>query len=129
MVDDQPENVVLVTAKLVDDLFAACEGDVESYCSQVTPGEGRLLHCIAAHEDKISGRCMMAFYNAAAVLQVMAEEIAYIAHACETDIIAHCDEVPPGEGRILGCLEVNADELSDACIDAVSRDADAEQEP
>ena len=42
---------------LIDHLVSACASDLENYCSQVTPGNGRLLHCVAAHEDKISGQC------------------------------------------------------------------------
>ena len=35
---------------------AACSEDLKKYCSTVTPGEGRLLLCIEAHEDKISAK-------------------------------------------------------------------------
>jgi len=54
---------------LLDHLVDACKTDIENYCSQVTPGEGRMLHCMAAHEDKISGRCEYAFYQAATLLE------------------------------------------------------------
>ncbi len=105
---------------LVEHLIQACETDIESYCSQVTLGEGRMLHCMAAHEDKISGRCQYAFYQAATVLEQLAQAIAYVANQCATDIETHCRGVAMGEGRILMCLNENQAEVSDACNQAVS---------
>ena len=57
---------------LVDNVLEACKVDLESFCSQVTPGQGRLLHCAAAHEDKLSGQCNYALYQAASVMEQMA---------------------------------------------------------
>ncbi len=105
---------------LVEHLVKACETDINSYCSQVTPGEGRMLHCMAAHEDKISGRCQYAFYQAASILEQLATAVAYVASQCATDIETHCSNVAMGEGRILACLEENKAEVSDACNQAVS---------
>ena len=53
---------------LLEYLVDACEADLTQYCSQVTPGNGRLLHCVAAHEDKLSGQCEYALYQAASLL-------------------------------------------------------------
>ena len=86
----------------------------------MTPGEGRLLHCMAAHEDKISGRCQYAFYQAASILEQLATATAYIASQCATDIEAHCSDVAMGEGRILACLNENQAEVSAACKQVVS---------
>jgi len=105
---------------LVEHLVKACETDIRSYCSQVTPGEGRMLHCMAAHEDKISGRCQYAFYEAASILEQIATATAYIASQCATDIETHCRGVAMGEGRILACLNENKAEVSDTCNQAVS---------
>ena len=105
---------------LVDHLITACETELRSYCSQVTPGDGRLLHCMAAHEDKISGRCQYAFYQAATILEQLAIATAYVASQCATDIEAHCGDVAMGEGRILACLIENESTVSDACNQAVS---------
>ncbi len=105
---------------LVEHLIKSCETELRSYCSQVTPGDGRLLHCMAAHEDKISGRCQYAFYQAATILEQMATAINYVASQCATDIETHCSDVALGEGRILVCLEENDAEVSDVCKQAVS---------
>lgn len=105
---------------LVEFLANACETDIIQYCSQVTPGDGRLLHCAAAHEDKISDQCGYALYQAAALMEQMAAAIVYVANQCETDIEKHCSGVAMGEGRILMCLEENAEEVSDSCKQAVA---------
>lgn len=105
---------------LIDALVAACEGDIEKYCSQVTPGEGRLLYCAAAHEDKLSGQCTYALYQAASLLEQVAVTIAYIAESCETEITTLCKDVPVGEGRILACLEDNDAKLGDTCAQAIT---------
>ena len=104
---------------LVEKLVKACESDINTYCDQVTPGEGRMLHCLAAHEDKISGRCDYALYQAATLLEQLTNAIAYVASQCRTDIQTHCSDVAMGEGRILACLEEHEDEVSDACNSAV----------
>jgi len=105
---------------LLDHLIDACEGDIRSYCSQVTPGDGRLLHCMAAHEDKISGQCQYAFYQAATILEQLATATAYLASQCATDIQTFCSDVAMGEGRILTCLTENEANTSDACDKAIS---------
>lgn len=104
---------------IVEKVVSACEADINQFCSQVTPGDGRLLHCAAAHEDKISGQCAYALYQAAAIMEQMAAAIVYVGTQCEADIEKHCSAVAMGEGRILMCLEENAAEVSDSCKQAV----------
>lgn len=105
---------------MLEYVVGACEGDLEQYCSQVTPGEGRLLHCAAAHEDKLSGQCQYALYQAASLLEQLAVAIAYVAQSCETEIKTLCGDVKAGEGRILSCLEGSSESLGDACKKALA---------
>ncbi len=44
-------------------IFESCAKDLEVYCSQVTPGDGRISACIYAHEDKVSDECDAATEN------------------------------------------------------------------
>ena len=105
---------------LVEYVVDACEADLKQYCSQVTPGEGRLLHCVAAHEDKLSGQCEYALYQAASALEQLSAAIAYVARSCETEIKTNCSDVQAGEGRILACLEENDASLGDPCKKALA---------
>ena len=110
----------LAQESLIDHLIDACESDLHKYCSQVTPGNGRLLHCMAAHEDKISGQCEYAFYQTATLLEQLSMAIAYVAQECETEIQTLCRDVALGEGRILACLDEHAEEGGDGCKKAVA---------
>ena len=105
---------------LLEYLVESCEADLKQYCSQVTPGEGRLLHCMAAHEDKISGRCEYAFYQAATLLEQLSAAIVYVAMECKTDIETHCGDIAVGEGRILACLSEQEGEIADSCKKAIA---------
>lgn len=104
---------------LLEYVVEACDTDLVEFCDQVTPGEGRLLYCVAAHEDKISGECAIALYDAATVMQELVNTIAYLAESCDSDIETFCADAPLGEGRILACLEKRGDELSASCRTAI----------
>ena len=105
---------------IVSDVQKGCGVEIEKYCSQVSMGEGRLLACFYAHEDKLSGQCQFALYSAAAQLEHAVSALNYVAGQCEDDIMAHCAEVQLGEGRILDCLNTNADSVSAECKAAVA---------
>ena len=110
----------LAQETLVDHLIDACESDIENYCSQVTLGNGRMLHCMAAHEDKISGQCEYAFYQAATLLEQLSMAISYVAQECETEIESLCSDVMAGEGRVLACLEEHDENVGEACKKAIA---------
>ena len=99
----------------------ACQEDKEKFCSNVTPGEGRLLACAAAHEDQLSGQCSHALYQAADILDAFIQTINYIAVECKQDITTYCSNVKLGEGRILTCLDDNSDKISGQCDTALAR--------
>jgi hypothetical protein len=104
---------------IVDDVKKACETEITAYCSQVTPGEGRILACFYAHEDKLSGRCQYALYEAAAELDAFATAITHLATQCEDDLMKFCAQVELGEGRVGTCLLDHKAELTAACQQAM----------
>jgi hypothetical protein len=110
---------------MIENVMDACEADLQQYCSQVTPGDGRLVYCVAAHSDKISGECQFALFEAATVLARYSDAILEIAEKCETEIDSLCGDVAVGEGRILACLDEHEAELGEACRTAIGT-ADAE---
>lgn len=113
-------NALAQDTPLLDALIAACQSDIEQYCSQVTPGQGRMLQCMAAHEDKISGQCEYAFYQAASLLEQISVAINYLAQECKTEIQTLCSDVEPGEGRILECLDQQPEKVGQACKQAIA---------
>jgi len=90
---------------LVETVANGCKVEIEKYCSQVTPGEGRVLACLYAHEDKLSSKCEYALYDAAAQLERAVAALSYVANECDADLEKYCKSIAPGEGRLLDCLE------------------------
>jgi hypothetical protein len=89
----------------------ACAADLKQFCSTVSPGEGRVLLCIHAHEDKISSTYDYALYQASRKLE-RALRVEMVADACWTDIEKQCATVGPGEGNIMACLRGKTSTIS-----------------
>jgi hypothetical protein len=109
-----------VGEEIVSTVQQGCAAEIESFCSQVTLGDGRLLACFYAHEDKLSGQCQYSLYRASAELDQAVNALAYLAAQCENDILNLCATVQAGEGRILECLDANSEAVSDSCKTAIS---------
>jgi hypothetical protein len=104
---------------LLDYVKTACQADLDKFCSQVTPGEGRMLYCVAAHQDKISDQCEGALVDAAMILADVTDRVVSAAEACGPELEKYCGDVEVGEGRVLACLDEVA-EKSDTCEAAVN---------
>ena len=105
----------------VQKLRAACADDLAKYCSSVTPGEGRLLYCLIAHEDKISTKCDYALYNAARNLDRAIDFVEQAADACWPDIQKLCADVPEGGGHVAQCLISKKSTVSADCQKILDR--------
>jgi len=105
---------------IVEQALEACQPEIENFCSQVTLGDGRLLACFVAHEDKLSGECGWALYEAMDELEAFMNAVAYLAESCWDDIVEHCGEVQMGEGRVALCLLDHEGEVSPACKEAMN---------
>jgi hypothetical protein len=105
---------------IIDNVKKACETEIKTYCSQVTPGEGRVLACFYAHEDKLSGRCQYALYEAAGQLEDFAAAINHLATECKDDLLKYCAQVELGEGRVGTCLLEHKAEVTAACQQAIA---------
>jgi hypothetical protein len=104
---------------IVSTVEKGCAAEIEKYCSQVSPGEGRMLACFYAHEDKLSGQCQYALYDASAQLEHAVSALNYVAGQCDSDIMKLCANVQMGEGRIVECLESNKETVSAGCLQAI----------
>jgi hypothetical protein len=104
---------------IIDNVMTACQPEIDTYCSQVTLGEGRLLACFYAHEDKLSGRCQYALYEGAAQLEQFATAVTHVAIECLDDLENYCAEVEMGEGRVGTCLLEHKAEVAPACAQAM----------
>lgn len=80
----------------IEKLEKACAGDIKKYCRTVTPGEGRMIYCMQAHEDKISAKCAFELGDTATSVQASGDLLKDAVIACKAEINGVC-------GKILSC--------------------------
>ena len=99
----------------VQDALEGCSSELQTYCSAVAPGGGRLVSCAKAHVDKLSPECISAINRAGYWVQYLASTLQYVATQCGADAVKFCPDVQLGEERVLNCLASNRAELSKYC--------------
>lgn len=104
---------------LVQIVSTGCKKELKTYCKDVTHGEGRVLACLYSHNDKLTGECEYALYDAAVQLERAIAAMAYVANECGEDIDKRCSSVELGEGRLMACFEKNKKKLSSRCKKAL----------
>jgi len=104
--------------KLAAQVQDGCKTELDTYCKNVTQGEGRQLACLYAYNDKLSNRCEYALYDAATQLQRYVQALSYCANECRDDLKTYCSNVKPGEGRLIQCLDKNSSKVSARCKQA-----------
>jgi hypothetical protein len=105
--------------KLIESVTKGCDKELKTYCKDVTPGEGRVLACLYAYEDKLSGQCEYALYDAAVQLERALNALSYAANECRDDLAKFCSDIKPGEGRLLQCIDKNNAKVSKRCKQAL----------
>ena len=83
---------VMAQESLIDTVANGCKAELEKYCKNVTPGEGRVLACLYAYGDKLSGRCEYALYDAAVQLERAVAALSYAVNECSSDLRTFCQE-------------------------------------
>jgi hypothetical protein len=113
-----------VTAAMQGQLSAqvleGCSSELAQHCAEVTRGEGRLLACLYAYGDKLSGQCDYALYDAAVRLEHAVGAVTYVASECRKELETYCENVKVGEGRVAQCLKDHATQLSPGCDQALT---------
>jgi hypothetical protein len=99
----------------------SCADDIKKYCGDVTPGEGRMIYCMQAHEDKISPKCTFDLEEAATDVQLSADNLKEAITACHAEITGVCGTTQPGQGRIAACLIANKSTASKNCVEALGK--------
>jgi hypothetical protein len=100
---------------------SACAKDIKKYCRDVTPGEGRMIYCMQAHEDKISAKCAFELEETATNVQISADALKDAVIACKAEINGVCGKILPGNGRIAACLIENRSAASTGCAEAIRK--------
>jgi hypothetical protein len=110
----------VMQGQLSAQVLEGCSSELAQYCAKVTRGEGRLLACLYAYGDKLSGQCDRALYDAAARLQRAISAVTYVASECRSELDTYCANVEAGQGRVAQCLKDHASQLSPGCDQALT---------
>ena len=102
-------------------LFAALNQPANLMFDILTPGEGRMIYCMQAHEDKISIKCAFELGEAATSVQTAADALKDAVIACKAEINGVCGKILPGQGRIAACLLSNKSTASAGCTEAIQK--------
>ncbi|MBU2573668.1 MAG: cysteine rich repeat-containing protein [Elusimicrobia bacterium] len=93
--------------KKADELKEACQADLDKFCKDIQPGEGRLAKCLKEHNAELSKTCSK---------KIAEEKEAFMkGHPCMADMEKFCKAVEPGEGRKIKCMKEHEAELSAEC--------------
>lgn len=96
---------LIYTQASAQNFHEACAYDIEYYCADVEPGDGRIAACLYAHTDTITEACFKATDNTARILENFFDFLQETKSACAADIQEHCASEEVGDGQILQCLK------------------------
>ncbi len=85
-----------------------CGEEIAKFCKDVRPGGGRILNCLDEHRNELSDICRNKLEGAR-------QRLMEAQRACTGDVERFCNDVRPGQGRIVKCLREHTEELSTAC--------------
>jgi hypothetical protein len=106
--------LALFSSAQAKDQAGPCQADLEKFCKDVQPGEGRILACMKSHETDVSPKC-------AKHMKAVEAQVKHVAEACKPDVEKFCFDTPVGKGGVVGCLKQHADELSPDCKTAIAK--------
>jgi len=105
---------------LIDQLRDACGEEVRDLCTDISPGNGRLVACLYANENQLAPRCSYVLYQASPHLGDMIAGLTRMANACKADIESLCQDFQPGQGGIAKCLQLRKASVSAGCSEAIA---------
>eukprot|EP00899_Mesostigma_viride_P022799 jgi/Mesvir1/3703/Mv14989-RA.1 len=85
-------------------LRTACADDVEQFCADVPPGEGRVHKCLLEHRAELSDACRMEEDKLQALEFSDVRLQPQLHRACGAEIDEFCKNVEPGHSRVFACL-------------------------
>lgn len=96
----------------------ACHDDIQKYCGQVKPGEGRMVRCIKENEKNFSPACQADMEKHK---KQAAEKREEKREACKADVDKFCKDKQDGHGGVMRCLHEHEKELSEGCRNSLPK--------
>jgi hypothetical protein len=97
----------------IDKIEDACADDIQEFCGEIKPGEGRIALCMRANSDLLSRRCRFTLFR---VSRKIRQTVSDIADECLNGIKAQC-----GNAEKIGeCAEQKSASISPACHTVVA---------
>lgn len=97
----------------------SCPTEIASFCSDVTPGDARLLACLYARQDRLSGPCIGAVMTSSDRLRTATIALADVQRVCANDVARLCPGVVREKGHLIRCLDTASRRVSDRCNAAI----------
>ena len=92
----------------IERIEGACGDDIQRFCSDVTPGGGRIANCVRAYSDQLSQRCQFTLGRAVNRFQQAVENIA---DTCMTAVEKQCGDT----GNVRQCVQQKRSSLPQSC--------------
>ena len=92
----------------VQRIEAACGEEIERFCSDVTPGGGRMASCMDAYSDQLSRSCQSALRRSVNRIQ---QAVANIADGCMSAVQQQCGNAD----NVKQCLQQKNSSLPQSC--------------
>ena len=92
----------------IERIEGACGDDIQRFCSDVTPGGGRIANCVRAYSDQLSQRCQFTLARAVNRFQQAVENIA---DTCMTAVEKQCGDT----GNVRQCVHQKRSSLPQSC--------------
>jgi len=81
-----------------------CKLDMEAFCANTAPGQGRIMSCLVENEKQLSNTCRRRM-----------DDLRTHGAECKEDIEKFCASVPRAKGMLAKCINQHHDELSEGC--------------
>jgi len=110
------KNTVVGTSSL-----SGCDEEIKQHCSASGQSAPEIVMCLMAYEEQLGPTCRENILETAMNIKAGAEALDYSISVCEADVEAYCGDVPPGDGRIVGCIKSNEARVSTECVAALKQ--------
>jgi len=108
-----------------------CSDDIAKFCKDVKPGGWAIMDCLEEHESELSDACKDSEAKMGGRRVEIREEMrerVKLRQACREDVVRLCNDIQPGPGVVMKCLNEHESELSAPCGERVKAARQAVEE-